>query len=128
MRISIAALSLSLAASGCASVKTPSDPGVICTAIAVSSLNVSVRDVVTGQRVCDAAVVAILGNDRYELRRTGGDPQGCGYAGPEERAGVFEVRATRTGYEAATVTAVRVTADECHVIPVVLTVDLHPRP
>ena len=101
------------------------DPGVICTMIAVSSLNVTVRDTATGQRVCDAAVVAIQGGDRYELRRTG-DPQGCGYAGPEERAGVFEVRATRPGYQAARVENVRVDADECHVIPVALTVDLRP--
>ena len=101
------------------------DPGVICTMIAVSSLNVTVRDTATGQRVCDASVVALQGGDRYELDRTG-DPQGCGYAGPYERAGVFEVRATRPGYQAARVENVRVDADECHVIPVALTVDLRP--
>jgi hypothetical protein len=127
VRVLGAGLSLSLVLSGCASVKDPgiTDPGVICTMIAVSSLNVTVRDTATGQRVCDAAVVAIQGGDRYELDRTG-DPQGCGYAGPYERAGVFEVRATRPGYQAASVGNVRVGADECHVIPVSLTVDLRP--
>jgi hypothetical protein len=124
MRVLGAVLSLSLVFSGCRSVKV-TDPGIACTAIAVSSLNVTVRDTVTGLRVCDAAVVAIQGGERYELERSG-DPQGCGYAGPYERAGVFEVRATRPGYDAASVGNVRVGADECHVIPVALTVDLRP--
>jgi hypothetical protein len=109
---------------GCASVKDPgvTDPGVVCTAIAVSSLNVTVRDATTGQPVCDATVIALQGNDNYELRRTGD----CRYAGPEERSGVFEVRAVRAGYQGASVGNVRVIADECHVIPVSLTVDLRP--
>jgi hypothetical protein len=124
MRILGVVVSVSLAVSGCATVKI-NDPGVICTAIAVSSLNVAVRDIVTGQRVCDATVVAIRNVERYELRRTG-DPQACGYAGPEERAGVFEVRAARAGYQDATVGNIRVDADECHVIPVAVTVDLRP--
>jgi hypothetical protein len=125
MRFLAGLLSFSLVVTGCAGVKNPGDPGVICTAIAVSSLNVAVRDAATGLRVCDAAVIAIQGGDRYELHGTG-DPQGCGYAGPYERAGVFEVRATRPGYQAASVGNVRVGADECHVIPVALTVDLRP--
>ena len=109
-----------LAASGCVAEKI-NDP-VVCTAIAVSSLNVTVRDAATGARVCDAAVVAIQGAARYELRRTGGPD--CGYAGPEERAGLFEVRAARDGYQPAVVTGVRVTEDECHVIPVFVSLDL----
>jgi hypothetical protein len=124
MRILGAALSLSLVFAGCRTADV-TDPGVICTMIAVSSLNVTVRDTATGQRVCDASVVALQSGNRYELDRTG-DPQGCGYAGPYERAGVFEVRATRPGYQAASVGNVRVDADECHVIPVSLNVDLRP--
>ena len=123
----LGALIALLALTGCRSAQPPSPntPGVVCTMIAVSSLNVAIRDAVTGQRVCDAAVVAIQGGDRYELRRTTSDPQTCGYAGPEERKGAFEVRATRPGYQAAS-TTVTVAADECHVIPVSLTVDLRP--
>ena len=48
----------------------------------------------------------------------------CTYSGPTERAGQYEVRVTRSGYVPATMTNVRVTADECHVIPVKLTVTL----
>ena len=126
MRVPGAALGCILLMPGCGA-RDPhlTDPGVVCTAIAVSSLNVSVRDAATGALVCDALVIAIQGDIAYELRRTG-DTGGCGYAGPEERAGVFEVHATRVGYQAARVTNVRVREDECHVIPVSLTVDLRP--
>jgi hypothetical protein len=117
------ALVFAVVLTGCA-VKDPgpNDPGVVCTAIAVSSLNVTVRDAATGQRVCDAAVVAVQGSDRYELQQMGG----CGYAGPWERAGSFELTVARAGYETAQMSGIRVTADECHVIPVSLTVDLRP--
>ena len=108
---------------GCAGVRTPVDPGIVCTAVAVSSLNVTVRDQRSGQPVCDATVTAIESNGTsHVLRPTGA----CTYAGPYERAGTFEVIASRSGYDAARVTGIRVTADECHVIPVSLVVDLRP--
>ena len=113
---------LPLAVSACASVSDPSD-GVICTLQAVSSLNVTVRDAATSQRLCDATVVAVQSGVSYDLRLSG-PPEACTYSGPEERAGAFEVRVTRPGYQAASAANVRVTADECHVIPVQLTIDL----
>ena len=98
---------------------------VICTAIAVSSLNVTVRDAATSQRICDATVTAVLAGVAYELRRSGSpDSAGCTYAGPEERAGAFEVRVSRAGYAPAVVPNLQVTADVCHVIPVPVIVDL----
>src|SRR6266545_1973492 len=48
----------------------------------------------------------------------------CVYAGPTERAGVYEVRASKPGYQPATVSNVRVAEDECHVIPVQVTISL----
>lgn len=116
----IAAVSGAALLAGCASARTPAGPGVVCTAVAVSSLNVSVRDAATGAPVCDAGVVAIHSGTTYALRPTGD----CRYAGPEEREGVFEVRASRAGYVPTSVSNVRVARDECHVIPVQLTVDL----
>jgi hypothetical protein len=100
------------------------DP-LICTAIAVSSLNVIVRDAATSARICDAAVTAVLGGATFELRRSG-SAEACTFAGPEERAGVFEVRVSRSGYASAVVSNVLVGADVCHVVPVQLTVDLRP--
>jgi hypothetical protein len=114
-----------IAGSGCVKVTDP-EP-VVCTAIAVSSLNVTVRDAVSALRVCDATVTAIhQGGERFVLERTIADPASCVYAGPWERAGVFEVRVAREGYAAAAVPNVRVDADECHVMPVSMTVDLRP--
>ena len=119
-----------LTLTGCAmsTPNTPSDPGVVCTAIAVSSLNVLVHDAQTARLVCDATVEAVLpGGERFQLERTlHGDALACGYMGPWERAGTFEVRATRDGYAPAAVAGVRVTADECHVTPVSVSLDLRP--
>lgn len=68
-------------------------------------------------------MVAVLEGNSYELRRSGA-PEACTYAGPEERAGVFEVRASKAGFEPAAAGSVRVSADRCHVIPVQVTIDL----
>jgi hypothetical protein len=116
---------LPLALGACASVNDPSD-GVICTLQAVSSLNVTVRDAATSQRICDATVVATLQDVRYELRPSG-PAELCTYSGPEERAGSFMVEVTKTGYQSAAAQNARVTADECHVIPVLVTFDLRKR-
>ena len=120
------ALAATLALAGCDMDRMPNDPGVVCTAIAVSSLNVLVHDAGTARLVCDATVVAVhQDGERFVLERTlHGDALACGYMGPWERAGVFEVRATRDGYAPATLSGVRVTADECHVIPVPVSLDL----
>jgi hypothetical protein len=97
----------------------------VCTAIAVDALAVSVLDAATGQRICDANVVAADGSFRAELRAFG-TPQECLYSGPTEQAGRYDVRASRSGYETGTLSGVRVTADECHVIPVKVTIQLKP--
>jgi hypothetical protein len=100
------------------------DPAV-CTAIAVSSLVVTVRDAGTGEPVCGATVTAVQAGTTYELRAIA-DAGTCTYSGPEERPGIFDVQATKSGYETTSLTNVRVTADECHVIPVQLTLDVRP--
>jgi hypothetical protein len=107
---------------GCDRVLDPGEP-IVCTLIAVSSLNVTVRDLATSQRVCDATVTAVLAGASYELRRSG-SADACTYSGPEERAGSFEVRVSKAGYDSAAARDIRVAADECHVIPVQITVDL----
>jgi hypothetical protein len=98
-----------------------------CTAIAVDALTVTVADSASGQRICDATVTAIDGAFSAELRAFGIGPE-CNYSGPTERAGRYEVRVTRSGYERAVRAGINVTADECHVIPVLVTVNLIPDP
>lgn len=102
----------------------PTEPR-ICTAIAVDALVVTVTDAATGQRICDATVVAVDGSFGAELRPFPAGAE-CTYSGPTERAGTYEVRVSKGGYEPAVQTGVRVTADECHVIPVRVAVQLRP--
>jgi hypothetical protein len=95
--------------------------GRACTAILVFGLNVSVKDASTGERICDATVVAVDRSYTEVLQRA---PGGCGYFGAPERPGSYEVRVSRDGYQPVVVRAVRVESDECHVIPVTLDVAL----
>lgn len=124
MRLSLPAIcAIGLSLAGC---KSPSDP-LICTAIGVFAIVVTVLDGASNQRICDATVTAVEGSFSQELRGlTAGTD--CAYSGPLERAGVYEVRVAKPGYEPTSMTNVRVTADECHVIPVRLTVTLNRTP
>jgi hypothetical protein len=116
-------LAAALAAGGC----EPSMPvGTICTAIAVDALTVTVIDRATGARLCDATVVATDGAFREPLRPHGAGT--CTYSGPTERPGRYDVEASAPGYTPAVQRDVRVTADECHVIPMALTILLDPMP
>lgn len=107
---------------GLAACESPTPP-VACTAIAVQALNVTVVDAATGRRICDATVVAEEAAFSSTLVPFPDGPE-CQYSGPTERPGRYDVRVTRAGYQSATRTGVVVSADECHVIPVRLTVEL----
>jgi len=115
-----AVCSSTLLLAGC---ETPAEPRV-CTAIAVDALVITVMDGATGQRICDATVTAVEGSFSEVLRPFPAGTE-CTYSGPTERAGVYEVRVTKAGYAANTTSSVRVSRDECHVIPVKLTVTLN---
>lgn len=118
-RVPLLISALSLVFPGCVA---DYSTGKVCTAIAVPALAVTVLDGVTGQRICDATVVAVEGSFRSPLERSPGEM--CGYSGPYERAGVYEVQVSREGYRAVAESNVRVNADECHVITRQLTVTL----
>jgi hypothetical protein len=119
-----APLSLLAAAAflGLAGCDQPTEPRV-CTAIAVDALVVTVVDASSGQRICDAKVVVMDGSFREDLRPFGSG-QDCTYSGPTERAGVYAIRASKAGYETATMNGARVTSDECHVIPIMVSIQL----
>ena len=119
MRGRLLSATLCLFLTGCEEALEPR----FCTAIAVDALTVTVADAASGQRVCDATVTAVDGAFSAELREFALGPD-CSYSGPTERPGRYEVRVTRAGYEAAVRSGVNVTADECHVIPVLVTVNL----
>ena len=108
---------------GLAGCESPAEP-VICTAIAVQAITLTVLDGASSQRICDATVTAVDGSFSEVLRPFPGATD-CTYSGPTERAGTYEVRVVKAGYAPATQSSVRVTADECHVIPVRLTITLN---
>jgi hypothetical protein len=119
--IAIAALATSSA--GCHEQGNPQAPDGACTAQFVYGLTVTVQDRVTGQRICDAQVIAVSGSYRETL-----DPRGptesCTYAGAGERRGTYDVTASKSGYISTAQTNIRVDADQCHVIPVKVTLEL----
>jgi hypothetical protein len=94
-----------------------------CTAIAVPALDVVVLDGSTGDRICDATVLAVEGSFSSVLDPFPPGPT-CSYSGPHERPGVYEVSVTKAGYQPAAERNVRVTADECHVVTRQLTLTL----
>jgi len=124
----VAAVALAAGTVGCMdggskSAKPPSAPGVVCTTQFVYGLTVTVREKSSGQRVCDAEVVALAQAHRETLMPFG-PSDACTYSGAGERPGVYDLRATRTGFREAAVGGVAVGANECHVIPVAVVLEL----
>ena len=98
---------------------------VICTAIAVSALTVTVVDAATNQPICDAEVTATgrrIPRDATRCFRAA--ERTAANSGPLERPGTYEVTVRRAGYPTAVQSNIRVTSDECHVIGVPVTIRL----
>jgi hypothetical protein len=114
------AVAAALGAAGCGDEPSP----VICTAVAVAALNVTVVDAATNQPLCDAEVTVTDGGFRETLRVFPSSGADCRYSGPFERPGTYEITVRRAGYPTAVQSGVRVTSDECHVIGVPVTIRL----
>jgi hypothetical protein len=119
----VALFVLAAAPAGCPLKTTQTPDERACTAQFVYGLAVTVQDVASGQRICDADVVAVDGSYRETLRPFG-PSESCTYSGAGERAGVYELSASKTGFRLASVAGVRVASDPCHVIPVPVTMAL----
>src|SRR5262245_14582210 len=119
----VALFVLAAGASGCLEKTTQTPDERACTAQFVYGLAVTVQDVASGQRICDADVVAIDGSYRETLRSFG-PSESCTYSGAGERPGVYELHASKTGFDPASVAGVRVASDPCHVVPVPVTMAL----
>jgi hypothetical protein len=119
----IPTITIFIACAGCTTRSPGAPDGVVCTLQFVYGLAVTVQDASTGRRVCDAQVTAVSGSYRETLVALG-PSEDCSYAGAGERAGVYEVTASKAGYSSTTASNVRVDSDVCHVIPVRVTIDL----
>lgn len=104
---------------GCPSVMD----GVICTEIFVYGLNVTVTDG-NGDPVSGATLTLVEGD--YTEIMIEIDPMGqLGvYVGAGERAGTYSLTIEADGFALVTIDDIAIDADECHVIPVGLTLSL----
>lgn len=100
----------------------PDSGQVMCTMEARSSISVSVLDAATG----DSPGVTPAGTVRDGEFEEALQVFGNSLSGPFEREGTYDVSITAPGYAGWDTTGVVVTADECHVKTVVLTVRLAP--
>ena len=104
----------------------------ICTAHIQPGLFVRVTHAVTGEPLASGAtVVARDGGYQETLVRAGTIRIGDANVvvtkiGVDERPGIYSVEVSHPGYASVVVTGVRVTANECHVIPREVDVRLSP--
>ena len=103
-----------LVTGGCLDVANPN----ACTAVLVYGLTVAVTDSITGApSAADASAVARSGS--YEEVLTPIPGNNLHLVGAAERAGVYEVTITKSGYQTWTRAGISVVAGVCHVTPAV---------
>ena len=96
---------------------------IVCTEEFVYGISIAVRDGATGEAAAVGAEGTITEGDYVETLGVFGDDT---LFGAGERAGTYDVRITKDGYEDWTAARVTVTADECHVRTVFLQANLVP--
>lgn len=99
-----------------------------CSDEAENGLAVTVRDARTGAELCDSKVVATDGAYQETLSNFGAPVAPCYFVGATERAGVYRVDVSHSGYLPKEFDDLRVApGGPCHIgAPVHLTVDLDP--
>ena len=113
-----------LFALGAASVTSGCLGGTACTTELRYGVNVTVRNARTGANIDNAEVTIVEGNYREVLRSP---PLPGVYTGAAERSGRYTLTITAPGFQPTAPRTLTVTADECHVSPVSVTVDLTPQ-
>lgn len=104
---------------GCPSVMDP----VICTAEFVFGLNVTVTDG-NGDPVPGATLTLVEGDYTEIMMEIDAAGQPGVYVGVGERAGTYSLTIRADGFDRVTIDEITIDADECHVIPVGLTLSL----
>jgi hypothetical protein len=99
---------------------TNQDDPVLCTEVFVFGLNVQVKDTATGGIIPQGITVTIQDGDYTEELAFSFDS----FFGAGERAGNYTITASGDGYITESVGPIVVTEDECHVIPVLVEINL----
>jgi len=98
-------------------------PEIVCTAQVVSGIHLTVMDEL-GQAAAEGTLgIAVEGQFVDTLRVISAEEM----QGVDERPGTYDITVSKIGYASWSTIGVTVTADECHVIPVRLDVDLEKR-
>jgi hypothetical protein len=105
---------------GCTASNT-TDP-VVCTTEARAGITVTVRDAETQAGIAALARGAVSDGAYVDSLRANGSATTMSAA--YERAGTYTVDVRATGYQGFTTTGIKVTKDQCHVIPQTVTVNL----
>ena len=99
---------------------------IVCTAQFVFGLTVTVVDQSNGDPIADDATMTIRQGSYEEVVTDSWD--GSTMSGAGERPGTYTITIEHPGYETWTQTGIEITADDCHVIPVLITAQLVPLP
>lgn len=116
---------MSLFAISCSGDDDNTNDDVNCTEIYVAGLVVNVKDAVTDVELQDGvSIIAVDGN--YSERLGFGTMSSSAFMGAYERPGTYILTISKEGYQTQTTNAITVEADECHVIPERVFIDLQP--
>jgi hypothetical protein len=114
-------LAVGFAAVGLAGCGDDSTGPILCTEEFRLGISIQVRDGATGAGAAVGAEGTITEQDYVEVLQIFGDDT---MAGAGERAGTYDIRITKPGFNEWTASQVTVTADECHVRTVGLEANL----
>ena len=122
MKRMLSGLLLALVASGCGG----TSDGTACPAIAKANFTVTVTDMTTGTRICDAAVSATeVGTGSTMNLMAFGGAADCSYSGGfYESPGTFNITASKSGYLPTTQLNVVVAKATCGITPAMVSLKL----
>lgn len=102
------------------------DDDIVCTQESKAGLNITVKDAATDELLSTGVTVVAQDGTYTETLELFPSDEVTFFIGAIERVGTYEVTVSKEGYQTFTSEPIVVTADFCHVIPELLTVELQP--
>ena len=102
------------------------DDDIYCTQEAKAGLNFTVKDAVTDEVLSTGVTVVAQDGTYTETLELFPNSDIAVFIGAWERVGTYTVTVSKEGYQTYTLELIVVTADVCHVIPQLVTVNLQP--
>lgn len=102
------------------------DDEIYCTQEAKAGLNITVKDAVTDELLSTGVTVIAQDGSYTETLEDFPSDEVSVFIGAWERVGTYVVTVSKEGYQTFTSEPIVVTADVCHVIPQLVTLELQP--